>query len=194
MCKQYVEEGLQSQATQHELRLDSTPEEILKQYTQRDSFFTTFPLIAAFVLHQAQNPQKANECALGLQAYNQGGQIGNDLNDLTPKANGRYRFSDIKNGQVTLPISLLYTRLDETQREYFLSRFGNRDLTKDEAAQIRGFIEGQGIIDLGLEVIRQRYETARTLLKGNLSEEWQTCFDSLCTLQMQKFSKYKLEY
>lgn len=194
MCKQYIEEGLQSQATQHELRLDSTPEQILHQYSERDSFFTTFPLVAAFALHQPQNTQKANECALGLQAYNQGGQIGNDLNDLTPKADGRYRFSDIKNGQVTLPIFLLYARLDETQREYFLSRFGKRDLTAEEATQIREFIEDHGIIDLGLEAIWQQYETARALLKCNLSEEWQVCFDSLCALQMQKFSKYKLEH
>lgn len=156
----YIQRGIYALQEHPHLSFNSSPEMIISNYLQKADFHTAFPVELLF--HDEKSPQK--KAALDAITYvNLAGQILNDLKDMSPiYAWVRTGFSDIRNGLVTLPVKVLWEGLDNSQKEKFMSLFGQGSLTDLERQFLLGLINSTRVMPKCAEIAREYYQASRT--------------------------------
>lgn len=185
LCIDRVNLGMASIKKHQAFDLSIRPEHLRRNYWERDAFFSALPIEALI-----PNPEdSARKAALAsLEHYYIGGQLGNDLQDLTRvEADGKLRMSDVKNGLVTIPIQKLWTVLDTKEKTIFESVFGKKDMDDEGFEAISRMVEVHHLRDQILADISDSYDQAKTLSTAVMSKDDSRIFAALCESQKRKF-------
>lgn len=156
-----------------------------QNYWERDAFFSSLPI--ELLLPDLRDPQRIASLAC-LENYYIGGQLGNDIQDLTrPEPNGLLRLSDIKNGLVTIPIQKLWDQLSESEKQTFKRVFGQKELDYTGYDAVKLMVEKYGLAQQVIMDISQSYNKAIVRSTEVMNPDNQQVFKSLCESQKAKF-------
>lgn len=157
-CCVLVSLSLRSVAEQRKLTLNSSLQAVYNNYRARSAFHDRFTVETAF----RNSPWSKGErlAKQALVAVNLAGQTLNDLKDLAAEYwFGRQELSDIREGAVTIPIKLLWDRLDPANRAEFAALFGRGSLREIERTFVnRALIECK-VIPLVISEVQSDYAT-----------------------------------
>lgn len=185
LCLDRVNLGMASIKKHQAFDLSVRPSTLRKNYRERDAFFSSLPMEILLPDPENKTRQTAITC---LENYYIGGQLGNDLQDLTRTgADGRLRLSDIRNGLVTIPIQQLWGVLDATEKQIFDRVFGNKVIDDAGYKAIIEMVENHKLGDQVLSEISVSYNQAKRLSTKVMSEDDSRIFASLCESQKKKF-------
>lgn len=189
ICKQSIEEGMKSIKEHKKLGFENTQEDFEENYKSRDAFFSAAPMeiLAAVYIDKSQVLVEAGS---GLETYYLGGQIGNDLDDLFGGAGRTKKYSDIRSGLVTLPIKIMWDRMDKVDRVNFMNLFGKGELSEEESTMIEGLLEKHQIFEKSMRLIEEKYAQAKVRLRKTFTPDDFEIFESLCEQQLKKFRGY----
>jgi geranylgeranyl pyrophosphate synthase len=123
-----------------------------------------------------------------LENYYIGGQLGNDIQDLTrPEPSGLLRLSDIRNGLVTIPIQKLWGNLDEIEKRTFENIFGQKKLEDYEYKAIELMIAKYNLAEQVIMDISECYDRAINYASTVMNPCDHQIFKSLCESQKARF-------
>jgi len=184
-CLNSVSLGMASIKRHQAFELSTNPSTLYKNYWERDAFLSSFPI--KILIHDPKNPQRIASLAC-LENYYIGGQLGNDIQDLTrPEPNGLLRLSDIRNGLVTIPIQKLWSNLDETEKQIFGKIFGRNKLNDYEYKAIELMVAKYSLAEQVIMDISEYYDRAINYASVVMNPYDHRVFKSLCESQKAKF-------
>ncbi len=184
-CVDSVNLGMASIKKHQAFDLAVRPSTLHQNYWERDAFFSSLPI--EVLLPDPKDPRRIASLAC-LENYYIGGQLGNDIQDLTrPEPNGLLRLSDIKNGLVTIPIQKLWSQLDESEKQTFEKVFGRKELDDSGYRAIKLMVEKYNLAEQIVMDISESYNKAINQAAGAMNPDDQQVFKSLCESQKAKF-------
>lgn len=184
-CVDSVNLGMASIKKHQAFDLSVRPSTLHQNYWERDAFFSSLPI--EILLPDSKDPRRIASLAC-LENYYIGGQLGNDIQDLTrPEASGLLRLSDIKNGLVTIPIQKLWSQLAESEKQIFERVFGHKEIDGTGYDAIKLMVEKYGLAQQVIMDISESYNKAINLSTEVMNPDDQQVFKSLCESQKAKF-------
>lgn len=189
-CKESVEVGMRSIEEHKTLGFECNRNDLERNYIRRDAFFSEAPMAMLATI----NPDKKSElhsAGMALETYYLGGQIGNDLDDLFGGAGRTKRFSDIKSGLVTIPLRIMWSDMEEPDREKFMMVFGKGEFSEQDEIIINSLLEKYRVFEKSIDLIKEKYKQAIEVVGTFLDEKQSGVFNSLCVKQLEKFQSYK---
>lgn len=190
LCKRYVEIGISSIEEHQRLGYDCTLRSLRNIYSKRDAFFSKFPVDAAFLKFLPEKKSERRATIGSLVDYYYGGQIGNDLQDLSISGYSTYRFSDLRNSQASVPLIMLWRTLSHREKQWVSTLRGRARLESLEIEMLSGLIENNGIFQKSLKLIELAYERAQHRLMNSLATNELNWMKLLCRSQLNKFSNF----
>lgn len=165
LAKGYVQEGLESIGRHKRMDLATSPDEILCNYAERDGFHTFLPIQTLGNWENGGLSECAKSLMLGMSLFNQAGQVANDTSDMRSK-NGIARFSDMREGRVTIAIATLYSLVSGSDRAQVEQLFGSqREYSLYERSVLAEMIEKSVFVPQMTRRIVDTYERSRAVLQ-----------------------------
>ncbi|PIQ71556.1 hypothetical protein COV87_02720 [Candidatus Roizmanbacteria bacterium CG11_big_fil_rev_8_21_14_0_20_37_16] len=189
-CKESVEAGMRSIEEHKNFGFECTREELEQNYIKRDAFFSEAPMSMLATIYPDKE-SKLRSAGIALETYYLGGQIGNDLDDLFGGAGRTKRFSDVKSGLVTIPLRLMWSDMEELDREKFMMVFGKGELSVQDEVMIDSLLEKYRVFEKSMDLIKEKYSQASETMGNFLDEKQNSVFNTLCAKQLEKFQGYK---
>lgn len=180
LAKGYVQEGLESIGRHKRMGLATSPDEILCNYAERDGFHTFLPVQTLGNWENGGLSECAKSLMLGMSLFNQAGQVANDTSDMRAGKKGVARFSDMREGRVTIAIATLYSLVSGSAKAQVEQLFGSqREYSLYERNVLAEMIEKSVFVPQMARRIVDTYERSRAVLQQhfmpqdfNLVEEW----------------------
>ena len=129
---------------------------------------------------------EGNRIITGLRHFYRGGQLINDLKDVVKGDVYNRSYSDLRNGNPTVPLIELYNSLDSEKAGKLERIFGCRNLSNKEILDFGRWVEDSDIVERVARRIKDSYAVGVHLIGSVLPED--------ATVWFQKWAEYKLEF
>lgn len=189
ICQTDCEIGLRSLQDQRRITLDSPIGTIIHDWDRRLFFVSHFPIFACEHLMGSSNAKSKYMSAYkALQLTMRVGQLCNDLNDFTEN-----RFSDWKNGCITLPVKMLFQRADPALTAKLQTSFGQEEVNGTEKLRVLGALKQHKIGRDLMGLVFSMYEKSFKCFSSVAQPEFITLFEEWMNYKRRGLQKIDLE-
>jgi len=183
ILKKDVADAVRSLDKQKEFTFDTPMEDLFKDWDQRSLHLYDFPLRAYAALVPV-TPEKLQAGIESMRLINAAGQFYNDLRDIYTK-----RFSDFKNGYVTVPEKIMWDNSTDKEREIILAIMGKSDWGEDAIKNLDMLIKTTSLYSKSIDIMDEYLKSAENLYNGLVSEkECQSWFNEYITYIKNKLT------